>query len=132
MRKFIEFADTTKKKVARETPRLTLQKRGNFSLNEAAFERLGRPPAVVLLYDADSHAIGLKPSTKEARNAYTLRKHGERAAYVIAGVAFCKQFNIDHSKAQTFEPVFENGVLVVELHQQTKDSSKRRGGLAVV
>ena len=41
-------------------PAVTIQKRGTFSLNSAAYAVLGSPKAVELLYDRERELIGLR------------------------------------------------------------------------
>ena len=67
-----------------EDPMFTLQTRGLISMNQAAFEALGKPAAVALLYDADEAVVALRMVEKNYQNAYTVRKQGGSRSYLVA------------------------------------------------
>lgn len=98
----------------------TIQKRGIFSLNRAAFDLLKRPQAVQLYFNTDEQAIGITPSDPKAPDAITIRKQKGSASYNIAGMAFCKWYDIDTSVARRYEATLEEGNLYVDLKQPAK------------
>jgi len=71
-----------------EDPMFTLQTRGLISLNQAAFEALGKPVAVALLYDVGEGIVALRMVEKNYRNAYTIRKQGSSRSYLVAAQGF--------------------------------------------
>ena len=53
--------------------RVTLNSRGVILLNKAAYECMGSPGAVELLFDEDEGVIGLKPKDLRHQNAFPLK-----------------------------------------------------------
>jgi hypothetical protein len=49
--------------------RLSIHKVGIFVLNEAAYEQLGKPEAVELLFDGERRAIAFRPASKDCPQA---------------------------------------------------------------
>ncbi len=76
------------------TPLVTIQKRGTFSLNRAAYELLGSPEAVELLYDRDERVMGIRAVDPDTRHAYPMRKQPSSYSYLFAGQAFAKYYGI--------------------------------------
>lgn len=103
-----------------KTPSVTIQKRGMLSLNRAAYDLLKRPQAVQLYFSANEQAIGITPSDPKAPDAILLRKQRGSASYIIAGMAFCKWYDIDTSVARRYEAIAEEGDLYVDLKQPAK------------
>lgn len=98
-------------------PWVTIQKRGAISLNKAAFDALGAPPAVELLYDRTAHIVGLRPAEAGAPHAYLLRQaagpgHGP---YVVSAIAFTKFYEINTDQSMRWGALVIDGVLCVEL-----------------
>src|SRR5947209_6574280 len=79
---------------ARREPRVTLGKKGTFYLNGDAFEVLGAPGAVELLYDGNRRIIGLKPTDPRKRNAFVVKQHGTGSYKRISAAAFCQHFRL--------------------------------------
>lgn len=95
-------------------PFVTLQKKGPLSLNQAAYEAIGKPAAVELLYDRSNRLIGLRPTEPTNPRAYPVRAQAARN-YLIAGQAFTKYYDIDTSVARRYEVEVRDGMLVIDL-----------------
>ena len=78
------------------SPTLTIQKRGNFSLNASGFELLGEPEAVHLYYSPSTHLIALKPVPKDTPNSYPVRKQPNSRSWLIGGRSFLNQHGIPY------------------------------------
>src|SRR5215210_2631623 len=76
------------------TPLITIQKRGTFSANRAAFEALGEPEGIKLLYDKNQNVIGIRPADLEERNSYAMRKQPASDSYLFSGTAFANHNGI--------------------------------------
>src|ERR1700730_4600035 len=83
-------------------PAITIQKRGNFSLNPAAYSLLGEPKAVELLYDSERRLIGLRKAPEDSEFAYMVRPLGGQrkrntgnTSWLISGMAFAAYYGID-------------------------------------
>ena len=117
---FVEFDKRAAS--ASKAPFVTLQRKGPLSLNQAAYELVGRPEAVTLLYDEDEKLIGVKPASISQPRALPVRAQGEDAnTYVIAGQAFCKHFGIDTSTARRYAVEMRDDLLVVDLKSDSTD-----------
>lgn len=114
-------------------PTVTIQKRGMFSLNDAAFRLIGEPEGVQFLWDADARLIAIQGVPLETPNAYPARRQGpgkdkKRGIVLIAGTMFTKFIDIDTSVAKRWVPRVEDGMLIVDLNEpsQTVASTRRR------
>lgn len=99
-------------------PSVTIQKRGLISVNRAAFEALGRPQGVELLWDSERRAIALRPAPLENQNAYPLRaqgSHAEKGPWLVAGTLFTQFIGLDTSQAFRWTPTIEDGLLVIDV-----------------
>jgi hypothetical protein len=98
------------------TPRAGILRRGYISLNDPAYQLLGRPSHVVLLYDPKRRAVGLRPATPDTTHAYQVRKQRDSASYLVSASAFVRTHQIPHDQAIYVDDVYlVDGVLVVEL-----------------
>lgn len=88
--------------------------KGNLSLNREAFEALGSPEAVEILYDPEEQLIGLKPTQPNARN-YALHKQGVSNTWLVPGKALAQAMELDTSIARRYDVTIEDGVLVIDL-----------------
>src|SRR5262245_30387780 len=97
-------------------PKASIQRRGTMSLNKAAFEALGKPSHVLLLYDRTARVIGVKPADSSIKHAYPLRKQPAADSYLFSGVTFLDYYHIPHDKLTAFDDVeAEDGVLILRL-----------------
>jgi len=104
-------------------PLVTLQKRGTMSLNGAAYEALGEPAALELLYDDTERLVGFRPVDPSTPHAYAPRRQGRAANYIVSGSAFTKYFDIETDVARRYPAQLVDGVLVVDLKQPGADAT---------
>ena len=101
--------------------RVTLNSRGVILLNKAAYECIGSPGAVELLFDEDEGVIGLKPKDLRHQNAFPLKYKGtssKKYQYrIISASPFCKHFDIKPKSTILFtQPDMDNdGTLLLAL-----------------
>jgi hypothetical protein len=101
-----------------EDPALTIQKRGALSLNTAAYEALGSPKYVELLYDRDERLIGVRKASAATPHAYSVRGVGNNeATRVVSGKAFLSYYGIPRDVARRWIAEVQDGMLVVDLKQ---------------
>lgn len=99
-------------------PAVTIQKRGALSLNNAAFEALGSPSFVELLYDREERLIGLRESDEATSHAYAVRGTGiNQATRVVSGKAFLAYYDIPRETARRWIAEERDGMLVIDLKQ---------------
>lgn len=113
-------------------PTLTIQKRGLLSINRAAYELMGQPDAVELLWDADRRVIGLRGAPVDGPNSYPVRAqsaNSTKGPLLIAGSLFTRFIGLDTSEATRWVPEMEGDVLCVDLnkpHQRAASNRSKR------
>ncbi len=126
----MQFERFDKRKAsASQSPFVTLQRRGPISLNQAAFEELGKPEAVELLYAREERVIGLKPTSLKQPYAFPVRPQGSRGRagnYTVAGQAFTKNYGIDTSVARRYAAEMQDGTLLIDLKTGGVDATGPR------
>jgi hypothetical protein len=88
----------------RDDMRVTLAKKCNIYINGKAYDALGRPGAVELLFDGNRRIIGLKPIDARRTNAFPVHNHTARYKR-IAAAAFCHHFRIKPTSTMLFQNV---------------------------
>jgi hypothetical protein len=101
--------------------RVTLNSRGVILLNKAAYECMGSPGAVELMFDEEEGVIGLKPKDLRHQNAFPLKgKWVDKKKYqyrIIHASPFCKHFDIQPKSTILFtQPdMDDDGTLLLSL-----------------
>jgi hypothetical protein len=98
-------------------PLVTIQRRGNISLNTAAFEALGAPDAVELLYDPHKKVIGLRAADAKLPHAHLVRpatRRPLRGPFLISATAFVAYYNIDTSIGRRWIGFLSSDVLCID------------------
>jgi hypothetical protein len=110
-------------------PLITLQARGNLSLNRKAYQELGEPETVELLYDEGQKIIGLRPVDPSTPHAYPVREMGRRGSnYYVAGKAFCDFYGIETGVARRYMAhSYPGDVLGIDLREKPLKSNVKRG-----
>lgn len=104
--------------VATKSPMVTIQAKGLLSLNRAAYEAVGQPGFVELLYDAQERLVGLRPAEPSSPRAYPVRSQSNGATYLVAGTAFTRHYGLDTAIARRYGASMMGPVLVVDLKQE--------------
>mgnify|MGYP000880790191 FL=1 len=103
-------------------PTVTLQRRGVMSFNPAAYEALGSPEGVELLFNAARKMIAVRPvKPEEVSHAVLFRGVGGKSAskngaMLLAAISFCQTFEIDTSESVRRDVEVTDGVLFVDLN----------------
>lgn len=109
-----------------QRPLGTIQRRHSFSLNRTAYEALGRPAAVELLFDRDDQVLGLRPVDPSERHAYPVRRQQASESYLLAFQAFARYYGIPVGEPRRYEGHMEDGILVFDLKQEPIPMIDRR------
>jgi hypothetical protein len=125
VRKFEQFTGRATP-ASRKALRVAIQTRGNMSLNQAAYTALGEPKAVLLLFDSESRAVGLQPTSEATRHAFPVRRQPNSKSYIIGAASFCKHYEIPVEATRAFEPVLEDGILVFEIDKGIQIPARQR------
>ena len=96
-------------------PFVSLQRKGTFTLNRAAYEALGQASHIELLFDRQEQVIGFRPVDSSKPTAYAVRSTDPSGSFAVAGLAFVKHFGIDTQVARRWPATVDDGVLCVKL-----------------
>lgn len=103
-------------------PFVTIQKKGVISLNRAAFESLGSPEFVELLFDPDGRLVALHRVESSVEHAYQVRAPVDNhATWLISGGAFISYYEIDNSKSVRRAARMEGDLLIIDLNDPHVD-----------
>src|SRR5215217_7638175 len=95
---------------------VSLNARGDIAINAAAWEKLGRPWFVVLLFDPERRMIGVKPAKPGTQNAFPVRHRRGSRARVVRARRLIKQFGIEITQTLRFrEPHLAGGIWILDL-----------------
>lgn len=113
-----------------KTPQVTVQKKGTLSINRPAYEGMGSPERVNLLFDRDSRLIGIRQATEES-HSYPLRKVGQGNSYLVSGGLFVSYYDIPCEVARRYDAEVKDEMVVVDLKQQGEQvvSNRNKGKL---
>ncbi len=107
---------------------LTIQSGGNFGLNLAAYELLGRPERVVLLFDRGRQRLGLRKADEGVRHSYPVKAQSAKASFVVVGKAFTGHYGISLGTPRRYLGALEGDILAFDLTQEPLPTVVRRRG----
>ena len=107
-------------------PSVTVLAARGFAINKAAYDLLGNPEAVTLLYDPAERLVGFKPSSPDHPRAYAARPQGRSTAAHVSGVSFMKHYGIDASTTRRYAVQMRDGILVLDLESESTEISGPR------
>ena len=114
------------KAVLGRRPNVTIQARGIISINQSAYERMGRPSFVDLMYDVDTKRVGIV-GTDDEQEGHRVRVADQKgASAIVSGTAFTNYYDIPNKKTLRWEPEFEGRMLIIDLKVPGKAPGKRR------
>lgn len=106
---------------------VTIQRDGTaISFNRVAYQALGNPEGVQLLYNAEKRLIGVVPVDLRKVPGTKINRQGSSDSYYIAGKAFVHEYEIDTSVARRYQATLENNMLVVDLNGPSADATGPR------
>jgi hypothetical protein len=118
----VPFETFTRQRRAERQPFVTIQKKGVISLNRAAFEALGSPEFVELLFDPDVGLVALRRSDSSVDHAYQVRAPVENhATWLISGAAFVSYYEIENSRSVRRAARMDGDLLVIDLNDPHVD-----------
>jgi len=104
----------------KEQIHVTIRSTGKIFFNKRAWEALGSPDGVALMYDSRQKVIGVRPSALNRRETYFLRKkHRRFNGWEIAARNFCRRFKILPSETYAFTNVesIDGPILLLDLNE---------------
>ena len=109
---FDEFSDRR----GADSTYVTMNHKGEIVINRYTFKTINEPDAVVMLFDPETDTIGLRPASPQMPNAFLVRLRTECGHRVICARPFAKKHDIRLDHTLRFrEPVFEDGILILDL-----------------
>lgn len=90
-------------------------------MNKTAFEAMGSPLAVTLLYNRQRRLIALRPTDPTSPRAYPLRAQSSGATHLVAATAFTQHHQIDTTTARRYGVQIVDHVLVIDLNQDAPE-----------
>ena len=97
---------------------VTIQRQRNLSLNAAAFEALGEPSHVVLLFNEGERMIGIKPAAADVDHAYAVRKQARSNSWLFSAQAFLNAYHLVGESAVRYAAEKQGDMLVIDLKRQ--------------
>ncbi|MHA3701558.1 hypothetical protein ACXR2U_05195 [Jatrophihabitans sp. YIM 134969] len=109
-------------------PFVTVQKRGMLSINVPAYQLLGSPATVELMYDPVRRIVGVRAVDSAADHAYPVRSLSGRedGPFVVSATAFLKHFGITQPVSRRWVATVSDGVLQVDLRVEGTPVSSNR------
>jgi hypothetical protein len=109
-------------------PWVTIQKRGTISLNRSAYEMVGSPDAVELLYDAENQIVGMRVGDPRDRDAMRVRSPTgkDTGPFVISAMAYLRFYQIAVDVSRRWPAYLEDDVLCVDLRTPSVSVTSNR------
>lgn len=102
-------------------PTISIRTRGTLGINRAAYEALGRPRAVKLLWGAEERVVGFRPSHENSPKAYLVSEtRPNSGSCEVAGTKFFKFYNIPYDRCRRYAAEMEDGDLVSYLDRDER------------
>lgn len=104
-----------------DEPIVSLHLRGIFALNKNAYDKLGEPEAIEILYAPEEKVIGFQAAPKSSPDAYAVRRN-TKTAFQVEGRGFLKYYNIPkEATGRRYRAEMMDDVLTVNLNQDVED-----------
>jgi hypothetical protein len=102
-------------------PTISIQKKGIISLNRAAYELLGRPRAVELLYDRERQLVGLRVGSEGGEHAQVVRPTTNGSAFLVSAARFAKHYGIPVDEGHRWPAEREENVILIDISKPPLD-----------
>jgi hypothetical protein len=103
----------------RERIHVTITRNCRIYFNKKAWEALGGPDGVALMYDSREKLIGVRASQPNRRETFRLRKKNNReTGWTINAMNFCRRYKIQSSETLAFTNVqsIDGPIIVLDLN----------------
>jgi hypothetical protein len=105
-----------------DTPIVSIHLRGIFAMNKNAYEKLGEPEAVEMLYAPDERIIGLQAAERSSPDAYSVRQH-TKTAFQVEGRAFLKYYKVpEEATGRRYRAEMQDDILTIDLNQDPEEA----------
>ncbi|MBK8465181.1 MAG: hypothetical protein IPL32_05065 [Chloracidobacterium sp.] len=88
-------------------------------MNKVAYEGLGSPAAVKLMYEENRRVIGLKPGDPQHTNSFPVKQKGKHNLRTVHMSPFCRNFGFDIRRTVLFHAIEidREGMMRLELNK---------------
>jgi hypothetical protein len=113
---------------ARRRPRVTLSRYKRLTMNQAAWEALGRPEAVRFFYDPENKRIGVAGVSPESNFAFMVHQRKQFTYRYVHTGSFCNHFGIHPKATIAFNDVSidRDGIMSLDLATAAHTTYVRR------
>lgn len=96
---------------------VTMNTKGIIAMNRVTYQKMGEPPAFVILFDTVNNRIGLKPSRAAYRNSYPVLVSNRSGAKRIRAWRLIQEHRIDLPHTIRFydADIDDQGILILDL-----------------
>jgi len=105
-------------------PLISLQLRGSFQINRAAYELIGMPTKIQLLYNKEKHLVGFRKVKEDERASYNVRKSRTSSTYVVSAQAFVNHYDIPLTETRRYLVMTYGEVVGIDLNAPEAASSR--------
>src|SRR5438132_1365031 len=107
---------------------VTLSPKNVILLNGNMHEQLGKPDAVVLLFDKVNSVIGVRPDIPGRGNAFPVTRKGPGRHRLIRATPFCRHYGIKVDRVTSFisPDIDADGVLRLDLKATTEIGRRKK------
>lgn len=124
-RNWIEFEDPGTPRIA--DLHVSLSPSGTVLVSRNAYQALGEPSHIVMLWEPETRTIGLRPVPPHTLNAFKLYDSGRAGAFRFHALRFITKHKIDLEYTARFPTAaMENGVLTLELDHHVRSPRAAR------
>src|ERR1700722_11884822 len=120
------FEEFTKKTArAAGTAYVTIQKRGMFALNHAAYAAIGEPKAVSLSSVRDRRLVGIRAANTKSEHAYPFRPNCTNSSHIVSGTLFTKHHGIPTEIGRRLRAnLIEGDILAIDVSNILDDAAQ--------
>lgn len=105
---------------------MSINKAHEIMINRNAYEELGSPEAVLLMYNGVTDSIAIKRVDPRETNAFPLRAKGDSGNYVVGAKPLCVKHEIKYNTTVQFLEVKIEGDAFIASLRKTRKIVKRR------
>ena len=95
-------------------------------MNAAAYEAMGAPEAVELLYDRQKSLVGVRAVSPDVGHAYPVRAGANSKSFLISGRTFTRYYDISTEVARRWAVQPEEGLIIVDLNEEGTEVTSNR------
>jgi hypothetical protein len=109
-------------------PYVTLNKRGVFLINKAAYQAIGQPQAVIMMFDPSEKIVGMQPVEAGTADAYAVHTTTRDRSFLVSGKAFCNYYELPLGTSIRYPASVNDGILCINIAEGGTEVSSNRSG----